>query len=157
LPKKTEGEMPNADESVTVDVEGLREFLAMLNRLPARFDKEIRDAASDIAANLVSGAKGAAHTPLQVLAASALTSTRERTPSVRSGTAMVNNRTRVSDIFYGAEFGGGMRPTTRQFPDYRGKRGYFLYPTARANGPRYWDMWTKAILDAMAQWQGGAT
>lgn len=35
----------------------------------------------------------------------------------------------------GAEFGGGRRPTTRQFPPWRGKgetAGYMLYPTLRA-------------------------
>lgn len=34
----------------------------------------------------------------------------------------------------GAEFGGGRRPTTRQFPPWRGKgdeAGYMLYPTIR--------------------------
>lgn len=34
----------------------------------------------------------------------------------------------------GAEFGGGRRPTTRQFPPWRGKgdtAGYMLYPTLR--------------------------
>ncbi len=35
---------------------------------------------------------------------------------------------------FGAEFGGGARPTTRQFPPWRGKgnsAGYMLYPTIR--------------------------
>lgn len=35
----------------------------------------------------------------------------------------------------GAEFGGGRRSSTRQFPPYRGKgpsAGYFLWPTIRA-------------------------
>lgn len=33
--------------------------------------------------------------------------------------------------FYGHEFGGGARPSTRQFPVHRGVDGYFLYPTVR--------------------------
>jgi hypothetical protein len=35
---------------------------------------------------------------------------------------------------FGAEFGGGARPTTRQFPPWRGSgetAGYMLYPTIR--------------------------
>ena len=35
---------------------------------------------------------------------------------------------------FGAEFGGGARPTTRQFPPWRGKgsdAGYMLFPTIR--------------------------
>lgn len=30
---------------------------------------------------------------------------------------------------FGAEFGGGARPTTRQFQPHVGRQGYFLYPT----------------------------
>jgi hypothetical protein len=33
------------------------------------------------------------------------------------------------DIFFGVEFGGGRRSTTRQFPPWRGKKGYVLFPT----------------------------
>ena len=32
----------------------------------------------------------------------------------------------------GAEFGGGRRPRTRQFPPHLGRQGYFVYPTVRA-------------------------
>lgn len=31
----------------------------------------------------------------------------------------------------GHEFGGGKRPTTRQFPIHLGRQGYFFYPTIR--------------------------
>lgn len=31
----------------------------------------------------------------------------------------------------GHEFGGGAKPSTRQFPVHRGKQGYFFYPTIR--------------------------
>lgn len=34
--------------------------------------------------------------------------------------------------FFGHEFGGGARPRTRQFPRHRGREGYVLYPTVRA-------------------------
>jgi hypothetical protein len=33
------------------------------------------------------------------------------------------------DIFFGVEFGGGRKSTTRQFPPWRGKKGYVLFPT----------------------------
>jgi hypothetical protein len=34
-------------------------------------------------------------------------------------------------VFFGAEFGGGSRPTTRQFLRHRGRSGYFFWPTVR--------------------------
>ncbi|NDG20243.1 MAG: hypothetical protein EB117_18560, partial [Betaproteobacteria bacterium] len=36
-----------------------------------------------------------------------------------------------ADVFFGAEFGGGARPTTRQFLRHRGQSGYFFWPTVR--------------------------
>ena len=36
-----------------------------------------------------------------------------------------------SDVFFGAEFGGGARPTTKQFLRHRGQSGYFFWPTVR--------------------------
>jgi hypothetical protein len=37
------------------------------------------------------------------------------------------------DVFFGAEFGGGRSPTTKQFLRHRGKAGYFFWPTVRKN------------------------
>jgi hypothetical protein len=37
----------------------------------------------------------------------------------------------MGDVFFGAEFGGGGRPTTRQFLRHRGQSGYFFWPTVR--------------------------
>lgn len=36
------------------------------------------------------------------------------------------------DLFFGAEFGGGARPTTRQFRPYN-PRGYWFFPTVEAD------------------------
>lgn len=36
------------------------------------------------------------------------------------------------DVFWGAEFGGGRRPSTRQFPDYRAE-GRWFFPTLEAD------------------------
>lgn len=137
--------------SPTWEIEGLRRFLRLLNTLPKEMQNETRDASQEIANRMVSSAKNAAHTPLQTLAASTLTAKRDRIPVVQSkGT--VRKGVKAQDIFYGAEFGGGKRPTTRQFLPHRGKRGYFLYPAIRSNSQRFWDDWVKAIETAMAGW-----
>lgn len=145
--------MPVAKENtVAFEVAGLRDFLRMLNTLPKEFNAQVRDAASDIGASLVSDATNAARTPLQRLAASGLRVKRDRIPVVRSGTTLVKPGVRANDIFFGAEFGGRRRPTTQQFLPHRGRTGYFLYPTARANSRNYMERWGKAIEDAMAAW-----
>ncbi len=37
----------------------------------------------------------------------------------------------MKDVFFGAEFGGGVKPTTKQFLRHRGQSGYFFWPTVR--------------------------
>lgn len=144
--------MAAKETAVAIEVIGLKDLLRVLNKLPKEFNAQIRDAASDIATDLKDSATAAARTPLQRLAASALRVKRDRVPIVRSGTTIVRPGTRANDIFFGAEFGGRRRPTTQQFLEHRGRRGYFLYPTARAHGSHYMDLWTKAIEKAMADW-----
>jgi len=34
-------------------------------------------------------------------------------------------------VFFGAEFGGGARPRTKQFLRHRGRSGYFFWQTVR--------------------------
>jgi hypothetical protein len=36
-----------------------------------------------------------------------------------------------ADVFFGAEFGGGATPKTKQFLRHRGQSGYFFWPTVR--------------------------
>lgn len=47
--------------------------------------------------------------------------------------------------FFGEEFGGGAKPTTRQFPKHRGKAGTFLYPTIREQVEEHTDDWLEQI------------
>ena len=50
---------------------------------------------------------------------------KSRPPSKRK------NKVTRSDVFFGAEFGGGATPKTRQFLRHRGQSGYFFWPTVR--------------------------
>lgn len=52
----------------------------------------------------------------------------------------------------GHEFGGGRRPTTRQFPPWTGNTtdsGYFLYPTIREELQGYVDQYWPLIREAV--------
>jgi hypothetical protein len=43
----------------------------------------------------------------------------------------VKRKVTRGDVFFGAEFGGGAKPTTKQFLRHRGRSGYFFWPTVR--------------------------
>ena len=54
----------------------------------------------------------------------------------------------------GAEFGGGRRPRTRQFPEWRGAglgAGYFLYPTVRSLDRWIGDTYADALDAVLAE------
>lgn len=134
------------------EIKGLSQLLRVLNKIPKELQNEVRDASQDIASDLVAGAQAAAHTPLQHLAASGLKAKRDRVPVIRVPRTMARPGTKYTDIFYGAEFGGGARPSTQQFPTHRGRLGYFLYPTARARGRKYAEKWAEAVDKAFKDW-----
>ena len=136
-------------------VEGMRELLRALNKIPKDLQNDVRDASQDIANDLAAGARNAAHTPQQRLAASGLKAKRDRVPVVTAGANSVKPGVQTRDVFYGAEFGGQRRNTTQQFPPWRGSSssaGYFLYPTARQRGKKYYDMWADAVDKAFKTW-----
>jgi hypothetical protein len=141
-----------AGDEPEIHVEGLKRFLRVLSTLPKDLQNDTRDASQEIAGKLVSSARNAAHTPLQHLASTTLAAKRDRIPTVTSK-GKVRAGVRAQDIFYGAEFGGGKRPTTRQFLPHKGRVGYFLYPTIRSEGSRYFDMWAAAVDKAFKDWE----
>lgn len=144
--------MAERTTETATEIKGITQLLRALNKIPKDLQNDVRDASQQIANDLVSGAKNAAHTPLQQLAASGLKAKRDRVPVIRVSKAMLRPGTTGTDVFYGAEFGGGRRPTTQQFLSHKGRQGYFLYPTARARGKRYADMWADAVDHAFKAW-----
>jgi hypothetical protein len=101
-----------------------------------------------IEAGLAGASPGRARQYLQV--AKGLRASNERIPTIklrgnepfRSTTRPVNKNDRkrikgrsqkvlLSDIFFGAEFGGGATSKTKQFLRHRGQSGYFFWPTVR--------------------------
>ena len=143
-----------APSGAQYEVLGLKQLLRVLSKLPKDLQNDVRDASQAIATDLAAGAQAAASTPLQTLAASTLKARRDRVPVVAS-TGTVRKGVLARDIFYGAEFGGQRRKTTLQFMPWRGNSsgaGYFLYPTARARGQRYFEMWGEALDKAFKDW-----
>ena len=141
-----------AQRDTVAEIRGMNQLLKVLNKIPKELQNDVRDASQNIATDLVAGARNAAHSKVQQLAASGLKAKRDRVPVVRVPKTIARGDTRYTDIFYGAEFGGGRRPTTQQFPAHRGRQGYFLYPTARARGRKYSEMWAEAVDKAFKDW-----
>lgn len=55
------------------------------------------------------------------------------------------------DVFFGAEFGGGSRPATRQFRPYR-RTGYWFFPTLEAADHDLEAAAEEALDKAAARW-----
>lgn len=125
------------------ELRGYPEFMRAISSIGKDLPKEMATTASDIARDWVGLAQSAASAPQQALAAQSLSYSADEL-----GAQITND----SPLFFGAEFGGQGRPSTMQFPPYQGKRGYFLFPTARANADRFNEQWMKAIDEGMKSW-----
>jgi hypothetical protein len=130
----------------TVVVKDLFETLRKFQKASPEFNKEMRKVAYTIARDIEAkvrieaGSVSRASQAIQV--AKGLRASNERIPTIklRDKEAFVsksrpNSKRRIKvtrgDVFFGAEFGGGARPSTRQFLRHRGQSGYFFWPTVR--------------------------
>jgi hypothetical protein len=145
---------------VTVEIEGLYDMLRRYSKASDLFDKNIRNVSTSLAEDLLKGAKveaGSVSRSRQALEVMrGMKVRRDRVPSIKLSSTMPfksksrSNRKRgrvqgpvipgqfgltrkvtMGDVFFGAEFGGGARKTTRQFLRHRGQSGYFFWPTVR--------------------------
>ena len=129
-----------------VEVKGIYEFLRDASKADKRFDVESRVAAGKVAENLLVKARAEAgnvtrnRQALEVM--KGMRVGKDRIPKVylatKSGFVSVSNPNRKrkrkvtrGDVFFGAEFGGGARPRTKQFLRHRGRSAYFFWPTVR--------------------------
>ncbi len=103
-----------------------------LSKLPKEATKKLRDRSVVIAAKVADDARANARGQggVAALVAPTIRSTRDRVPKVSMGSAKRlpprdgkprsgPNQT-VGNLIWGAEFGGGGKPTTRQFKPWRG-------------------------------------
>jgi hypothetical protein len=150
LPGDTGGTLGRAGTAAvagnTVIVKDLFETLNKFQKASKEFNGEMRKVAYQIARDLEgqvrieAGTVSRASQALQV--AKGLRAKNDRIPTIglRSKEAFISKsrpnskrKTKVTrgDVFFGAEFGGGAKPNTRQFLRHRGQSGYFFWPTVR--------------------------
>lgn len=145
-----------------VQIIGITEFLRDASRADANFNVEMRKAARQVAGNLVIKAKAEAATvtrsrqAIQVMRGMKAKSDRIPTISLSHKSPFISksnpNKKRKKpvtrgDVFFGAEFGGGARPRTKQFLRHRGRSGYFFWQTVRKEKENI----AKEYLDAIQQ------
>ncbi|NBW22518.1 MAG: hypothetical protein EBR82_82685 [Caulobacteraceae bacterium] len=130
----------------TVQVKDLYETLRKFDRASYEFSKELRKVAYTIAKDLSTqvrieaGTVSRATQAIQV--AKGLRASNDRFPLIKlRGNESFVSKSRPNskrkkkvtraDVFFGAEFGGGLTPKTKQFLRHRGQSGYFFWPTVR--------------------------
>ena len=139
---------------IAVEVEGLYDMLRGFSKASPFFNEMVRKVSTDLAVDLLAAVRVEAGTISRSRQALELTRglkvRKDRVPSLRLQPNMLfrsksrSNRKRglvqgpgltrkvtMGDVFFGAEFGGGERPTTKQFLRHRGQSGYFFWPTVR--------------------------
>ena len=134
-------------------VEGVNEAVRALRRLDKENDKRMRAASQEIAQRVADKARGNASSRLEAMSAESFRASRDRFPVVKAGGGKRLNRRPGSpatygDVYFGAEFGGGTRPTTRQFPAPRAG-GTMLYPAIGELSDWIMDEYGKALDRAL--------
>ena len=135
--------------------DGLMKFLRAAAQASPQFNKEMRDAALQVADQVVKKAQvsAAGQAPhgrnpgsrsQAAAVVSGLRARHDRVPLIKLdhkrgfvSKSRPNRRRKtkvtMGDVFFGAEFGGRRRPTTQQFLSHRGRSGYFFWHTVREN------------------------
>lgn len=115
-----------------MEVLGVAEFERDMSRAVADIPKQVRDANAASAQLALQSALGLAQSKLAAKAAQSLS-----VIDVADGSTLSLDGNAFGGAM-GAEFGGGTRPRTRQFPPWRGNgdsAGYFVLPGVRAAEP----------------------
>lgn len=130
-----------------------------LKKLPKEASARLRDASVEIAQDVAerSRAKGMGIGRSWKYVAPTIKATRDRIPVIKfGGSTRLPNRTgsnrknqTVGNLIWGTEFGGGRRPTTRQFLPHLGKVGYAIYPTIVAMNQDIRSAYSEALDKAL--------
>jgi hypothetical protein len=146
---------------VGVKIEGLDSTLRAFNQYGRDANKELRQAAGVHADHLVAmlttagnnAGKGAA------LAAGSVKRKSDRVPAITAGGSRKvkssTGKVTAGDVFFGYEFGGGRRPTTRQFPPWLGRVGYWFWPLIRREMPALRRAYLDTLEDLARKWAAG--
>jgi hypothetical protein len=131
-----------------VNVEGLAELRRALKAVSADAPKELSAAGKEVAQFVADDARSAA-AALGGVAAKVAPSITAR---ASAGGGAVSLGGTAYPMALGAEFGGRGRPTTQQFQPHKGRTGYMVYPTIRANADRIESEYADKLDDLMRKY-----
>ena len=130
---------------VAIEMFGMDDFLRQLRKAPAETRKAVSHGSREIAKTVLVRMKQRSrivpHAAQYQTIVKSLKTPVGSVPKIKAGGTnpkaathrrMIDGkktRPASGDIFFGVEFGGGRRSTTRQFPHHRGRKGYVLFPT----------------------------
>lgn len=157
MPKTTRSGRSSSALTLTVRIDGARDYLAALNAFGRDANKVIRDKAGEIAetiarqvivAGMVEGRQAAIVAPTTRVK-------RDRVPVVEVGGSKRIGRRRkpAYKLLFGSEFGG---TELRQYKAHRGREGYWIFPTVERNEDRVERMWLDAADELLAELRAGA-
>lgn len=138
-----------------IKIDNLRETQGTLDRLPRQAARDLGNAVADWAAQVTRDSRMRATTRQQRLAARSLTQSGAGDTQMITGggsARLPNGNGTYGDVFFGAEFGGGGRPRTRQFLPYR-SRGYWFWPSLYSD--RHNDRMERVLDDVEQNWRRG--
>lgn len=141
-------------------VEGWKDIRRRLSRLPKTAQKELREASRAIALDEAARLKQAGHRDTSEQAqrvAQFVRARSDRVPAIvtTSSRRVFSGGGTVRQVFYGAEFGGGRRRTTKQFRPWRGREGHWLWPQLRQDEGRMTERWLMALAGIEREWTHG--
>jgi hypothetical protein len=114
-----------------VEISGLKQLLRDVRRVENDLPREMRQRLIPVSQAVMARARGRAQSLGGVQAHAVRRGLRAGATQNSAWIKLLGTR---EPTIFGAEFGGGRRKTTRQFPPWRGSgggAGYFVFPTIR--------------------------
>lgn len=141
--------------TVQVRIDGLRETIAALGRLPKDANDEIRAAAQELAKKLATAAAaaGRAEGRQAALVATTVRAARDRVPVITAGGTkrLGRNRKPAYKLLFGSEFGANYY---RQYQPHLGSGSYWFFQTVEDEQATIAAEWLEAA-DAIIEKFGG--
>jgi hypothetical protein len=132
-----------------VEVTGLKQLLRDVRKVENDLPKEMRQHLIPVSQAVLARSRSRAQSLGGVQAHAARRGLRAGATQNSAWIKLVGTR---EPTIFGAEFGGGRRKTTRQFPPWRGSgggAGYFVFPTIRGMSGDITDQLENGIRDLM--------
>ena len=155
--------MARTSLQVSVRIDGLRQTLAVLNRLGPEANNQVRDKALELSRVLSSRARaaGMAEGRQAALVAGTVKARRDRVPVVVAGGAggrLGRGRARPYELLFGSEFGSDRY---KQFgKPHVGRGSYWFFRTVEDSSEEISTAWARAaneIVRAFTEQQGGTS